>query len=189
MNNPLFSVLICSLERRKHYLDRLKAVLSPQKTKEVEFLVSIDNGENSVGTKRNQLLQQAKGDYIAYVDDDDLVMPNYVELIVQAIKSSHPDVIGIHLLHKEDGILRGLTYHSLKYQTWSNEKVGDMMHYYRNPNHINPVKRELALKVKFPDTNMCEDRVYSANLLPYLKSEVYIKDPIYEYLVRTHKEV
>lgn len=188
--NKKFSILIPSLNRRKKYLDRLMEILNPQLTDDVEVLINIDDGEKSIGTKRNELLDKATGDYIAFVDDDDVVEPYYVSEILKAIES-YPDVIGIHLLHVEDGVLRGLTYHSLKYTHWWHERNQEnppLMNYYRNPNHLNPVRREYALATRFPEINFAEDKDYSYRMLKYLNTEVYIEKPIYHYLVRSNKE-
>lgn len=189
-NGKKLSILIPSLNRRKHYLDRLMGILDPQTNHEVEILINVDDGEKSIGTKRNELLMQATGDYVAFVDDDDIVEPYYVEEILKAVETG-PDVVGIHLLHVEDGTLRGLTYHSLKYTHWWDEVNNEQPHlrnYYRNPNHLNPIKREYALQVGFPEINFGEDKDYSYNILKYLKTEMYIDKPVYHYLVRTQKE-
>lgn len=184
------SILILSLNRRKHYLNKLMNILSPQKRDDIEILTNIDNGEKSIGQKRNELLKQSSGDYICFIDDDDIVSSDYIEKILNALESK-PDCVGIHLLHKEDGILRGLTYHSLKYDTWwdeINNENSNLKNYYRNPNHLNPVRREYALQTGFPEINNGEDKWYSQNILKFLKTEEYIETPIYEYLVRTNKE-
>lgn len=184
------SILILTLNSRKYYLDRILNILNNQKTEEVEILINSDNGEKSIGQKRNELLDKSIGKYISFIDDDDIVENCYVQEILNAIKSN-PDCVGIHLLHKEDGILKGLTYHSLKYKNWfdeENKENSNLRNYYRNPNHLNPIKREYSLKVKFPNINNGEDRYYSMNILKYLETEVYIEKPIYQYLVRTNKE-
>ena len=189
-SNKKLSILIPSLNRRKHYLDRLMSILDPQKNELIEILVNIDDGEKSIGTKRNELLLNATGDYVAFVDDDDVVESYYVEKILDAIEND-PDVVGMHLLHIEDGELKGLTYHSLKYDHWWDEQNKDnpqLRNYYRNPNHLNPIKREYALAVGFPEINFAEDKYYSQNILKYLKKECYIEQPIYQYLVRSYKE-
>src|SRR4030066_2193597 len=105
---PKLSILICTLENRKHYFDRIITILRKQCEEgnfwnDVEILSEIDNYENTVGTKRNILLDRAKGDYIVYIDDDALVSTNYISLILNAIDKSQPDVIGIHLLMTQDG--------------------------------------------------------------------------------------
>ena len=183
------SILIPSLENRKIYLQRILGVLNPQIVNgEVEILTLIDNGERSIGDKRNQLISDAKGDYIAFVDDDDLVSSDYVHKVLGALSTS-PDCIGIHLLHFEDGNLLGFTYHSLEYKSWfdTTDLVIQFKRYYRNPNHINPIKRKIAIKHPFPSISMGEDRAYSMSVLKDLYTEVYIKEPIYYYLFRSKK--
>lgn len=182
------SILIPTTSNRSHYLSRLLKILEPQTTDDVEILILNDNHEYSIGDKRNHLVVSSSGEYIVFVDDDDIVSDNYIPLILDGIKSN-PDVVGIHLLHYEDGVHKGLTYHSLKYDKWWDEPgENGLRNYYRNPNHLNPVRREYALRVEFPSVNMGEDRDYSKRILPYLKTESYIKEPIYTYLFRTTKE-
>lgn len=182
------SLLVCSLAGRSHQLERLKEVLELQLTDGVELIIDVDNGEKSIGAKRNDLLDQAVGDYIAFIDDDDLVSSDYVEKILECLELD-PDVVGIHLLHFNDGQLGGFTYHSLEYKSWFHQpdRTTGFMRYYRNPNHLNPVKRELALQTKFPDKSFGEDSDYSKRLLPLLKSQEYIKEPVYIYLYQTKK--
>lgn len=182
------SILILSLHSRKEYLDRLLEILRQQTTEDVEVLTEIDDGKLSIGDKRNRLLDKATGEYICYLDDDDLISSDYVQKILKAIESK-PDCVGIHLLHFHDGSLVGFTYHSLRYSSWFEVKdtVVGFMRYYRNPNHLNPVKREIAIKCSFPNTSWGEDRDYSKNILQYLKTEEYICEPIYYYLFRSKK--
>ena len=187
MSEPILSLLICSVNSRKEFLDRLLEVLNKQ-IQGQEILVNLDNGEKSIGQKRNELLQQAKGKYIAFIDDDDLVSEDYISLILDAVKEGC-DVVGMHLIYTYDGHDPQKTYHSLKYTHWydvPDPETGRRI-YYRNPNHLNPVKREYALQAKFPEISNGEDRAYSKALLPFLKTEVYIDRPIYYYLFRSRK--
>ena len=185
------SILVCTLDSRKDFLDRLKTILDPQVSKNselVELLIEQDSGAASIGRKRNNLLKRAQGEYVAFVDDDDIVSSDYVERILGALEGE-PDCVGIHLLHFNDNTLAGFTYHSLDYRSWFQDKDTStgMMRYYRNPNHLNPIRREHALKVLFPEISMGEDREYSKNILQYLKTEKYIVEPIYYYLFRSKK--
>jgi hypothetical protein len=185
-----FSILICTLEKRKHFLERLLDILKQQKTDEVEILINCDNGEKSIGQKRNELLEQATGLYCAFIDDDDRVSDNYIPLILERINKSEPDVIGIHLIMTTDNVIEEKTFHSIKYDRWFDEPDPDkqwLKRYYRNPNHLNPVKLEYAMKVRFPTISMGEDRSYSERLKPYLHTEEYINDPIYFYDFRSIK--
>jgi len=183
------SLLILSLEQRKTFLARLLSILIPQLNDSVEIIIESDSGETSIGEKRNKAISKSTGDYICFIDDDDLVSGDYVEKILSSLSGS-PDCVGISLLHFNDNILAGLTYHSISYTNWfeSRENVIGLMRYYRNPNHLNPVKRNLAVLCPFPNKSMGEDKDYSMALLSLLKTEVYIKEPIYYYMFRSNKE-
>lgn len=184
----ILSILILSTKSREKYLNRLLSVLNPQLTELVEVITVIDEGESTIGKKRNDAVSRAQGEYICFVDDDDLVSNDYIIKILSALKNK-PDCVGIHLLHYNDGMLAGFTYHSLKYRDWfeSRESVISLMRYYRNPNHLNPVKRDIAQKCPFPETSWGEDREYSKNILQYLTTEEYVMEPIYYYLYRSQK--
>ena len=53
--------------------------------------------------------------------------------------------------------------------------------YFRTPNHISPVRRDIALKVKFPKIMIGEDYEYSMGILPHLKREFLIDKELYHY--------
>jgi len=174
MNNRL-SILICSLEDRKESLDKLLVVLMEQTTDEVEILVETDNGELTTGAKRNILLERAIGDYVVFVDDDDMVSDDYIPNILKAIESN-PDCCRV-----EGTVSRGNNKHKfincLDTNNW-----GYLFHsLVRTTNHINPVKRELALQVKFPDQDYREDQSYAMRLKPLLKTEANVEGIVYFY--------
>jgi len=171
------SILICSLYSRAEKLNRLLAKLNPQLNAEVEVLVKSDHGEMIIGQKRNKLLSEATGEYIAFIDDDDLVSDDYVAKILSAIQTS-PDCVGMQGVITFQGQCPRIFIHSTKYDSWFEQN--DV--YYRPPNHLNPVKRELALQVGFPELNHGEDRDYSMRLKSLLKSEKFITGVIYHYL-------
>lgn len=98
---PYFSVLPYTLE--------LARILEPQLTDEVEWII-VDNGchekeldglkakvvhlkEDSGGPSvpRNVGIDLSKGDYITFIDADDFVTDDYVEVILNKIKTSDFD--------------------------------------------------------------------------------------------------
>ena len=170
------SILIVTLDSRQEMFQTLKNNLHAQITPEVEVLISKDNGESSIGAKRNSLLKTANGEYISFIDDDDNVSITYVVKILDAIKNK-PDCVGIEGIITLNDIGPRKFIHSLKYKNWFEE--GEV--YYRFPNHLNPIKREIALKVGFPDISNQEDKAYSYNIQGLLKTETYIDEPIYFY--------
>lgn len=139
--------------------------------------VIIDNHEtNIVGVKRNNLLNQAIGDYVIFVDSDDKISPLYIEKILKATETN-PDCIGISGTITFNGGPHKQWHISKEYGSWYQK--GDV--YYRTPNHISPVRRELALQAGFPEISFGEDAEYSKNLLSLLKTEVVIPGNLYHY--------
>lgn len=183
VKNPTLSILICSLKTRKRFLDNLIKILKPQLQPNVEIIINTDNKELSIGTKRNQLLDAAtaiNSEFIAFIDDDDRVHPQYVKKILTAISSTPaPVCIGMEGEIRIDRSKPKIFIHSNRYDHWFEENNK----YFRCCNHLNPIKTELAMQVRFPEINMGEDHDYSNRLAALLKDKVekYIDGPIYYY--------
>ena len=59
--------------------------------------------------------------------------------------------------------------------------------YLRFPYHVTPVRTEIARKVGFMSINFREDTIYAEQLRPFLKSEVFIPEVMYEYWWRSDR--
>lgn len=173
------SILICTIPERESFLNRLLAILTEQNG-DYELLI---NGSNqSIGAKRNALLAEASGEYTAYIDDDDTVSPHYISLVMEGIDKG-VDCCSLTGIITDDGKNPRKFIHSIKYKSW----YEDNGVYFRNPNHLNCIKTELARKATFPEKNHGEDRSFSDQLfkLGVLQTEHEIKQVIYFYEHRT----
>lgn len=171
------SILICSLESRAEKLQRLLDVLNDQITNEVEILYYIDNGEVTIGEKRNELVALAKGDYIAFVDDDDMVSGDYVEKVLGAL-ASDPDCASLTgIIYFASGASR-IFDHSIKHGGWFTGPDGN---YYRTPNHLNAIKASLVRRFPFKPVNHGEDQHFSNLIKVVLATEARIDGEIYYY--------
>lgn len=175
------SILIATMPIRAAKLANLRAVLDRQLTPEVEVITDISMNYN-IGVKRNKLLSLAKGEYIVYVDDDDLVAPDYIEKILKATEGN-PDCIAMNGTIIFDGNHAKQWFISKAFGTWYQQDDK----YYRTPNHISPVKRELALQAGFPEISFGEDYEYSMRLLPLLKTEAKTEGILYFYRYESKK--
>lgn len=178
------SILICTTSTREKVIRGLLRNLNHQIKKyplEVELLINGHETDN-VGKKRNDLLLQANGTHCVFIDSDDMVSKDYVKLILNALRSD-PDCVGISGIITTNGKDLRQWHISKEYGTWY--KKG--RNYYRTPNHISPIRTELARKVMFPEISHGEDAVFSRNVHPLLKSEVIIKGNIYSYLYNSKK--
>lgn len=169
------SILIATMPIRAQKLANLRQVLDRELTPEVEVITDISMNYN-IGTKRNKLLALASGKYVVFIDDDDLISSDYIEKILEACESDC-DCIGISGVVTTNGKNEMQWYISKDYMGWFERKNV----YYRTPNHISPVKRELALAAGFPEIAFAEDFEYSMRLLPMLKTEIKIPGILYYY--------
>lgn len=183
------SLLICSTPERAPMLRRLVAWLRAQIrgfncAHAVEIVVDDSGTAVSIGEKRQRLLSRAVGEYVAFIDDDDWVAYDYVERVLRAVVGGGPDCASLVGLMTTDGENPERFEHALKYSKW--ETVNGV--HVRCPNHLNAVRRELALKVGFPSKNFGEDADYSMRLRELLKTEASTGDePLYFYWYRSKK--
>ena len=85
----LLSILTASIPERADKLEMLTEKIAEQiGDLPVEHLVFLDNRKRTIGAKRDALLRIARGTFIASVDDDDTVSPDYVASLVDAIKTA-----------------------------------------------------------------------------------------------------
>ena len=84
------SILIPSTHSRMEMTMALTDILLDQieqggYTDMVEIVTLWDKGEKSIGTKRNELIQMAKGKYVAFFDSDDTPSSNYITELMKGI--------------------------------------------------------------------------------------------------------
>lgn len=179
------SILICTLPNRIGYLSQLLQVLTPQyvSTNEVEVLTESDNGSITTGTKRNILLKRSTGKYVVFIDDDDMVAPTYVKDILMAAESN-PDAIVFNGIMTTNGRDERKWYISKDYGYEAKNGA-----YYRYPNHIVPIRREIAMAFPFMDIRIGEDYAWATAIhnAGLIKSEVKIEKELYHYQFRTNK--
>lgn len=193
----IWSILIPTLIERTAMFERLKSELLKQINEhglqnEIEICSISDSQYDkvnriSIGDKRNRLIDMARGKYVSFIDDDDMVAPYYIRAVHGALMQS-PSVVGITGVMTVNGKVKTARrfIHSMQYKSYF-ERSGV---FYRPPNHLNPMLRSIAQSVKFRDAYHGEDTDWAMELCkqkPY-KSEIFIENPIYYYLYQ-HKPI
>lgn len=189
------TVLIPTLVSRRDYLARLMERLEPQlrgwaviETFEEDDTVNPwPEDRLTIGEKRQALLERVDTQYCCSFDDDDLPTADYGTEICKAL-ASNPDVVGFRLNCYTDGVLTGLAIHSRKCETWTTEPGDDGLYrHLRTPNHLNPVRTEMAKAVGFKAMNTGEDADYSRRLFERFSAmrEHFVDRVLYEYFYRT----
>lgn len=150
--------------------------------------IVLDKSNKSIGEKRNSLLERSLGEYVCFIDSDDWVSDKYVKLIMKAIEEK-PDCVSLKGVFTTDGENPELFEHSLKYSSW--RTTNNPVKYERYPNHLNTIKREIAIQFKFPEKNFGEDHAWSTNVYKsgLLKTEAYVDEILYHYKFNSKKAV
>ena len=174
--SPKLSLLIAALPNRVPC--KVWEKVSKQAVgKPVEILYFADNKGMSVGRKRNILLSCAQGDYFAFIDDDDDVADDYVEMLLAAIEQ-HPGVDVICFRQKCTHIGRdriewcsySLQY---KYETFPSARLGEWT--WRGlPAHTMCWRTDLVQEVEFPEGNFGEDVGWVAKACERARTEAQL---------------
>lgn len=180
MSNILWTIGILHLPQRANLYNALitelnRQIKSVNAEDKIEILTETDRGENSVGKKRNTVIDKARGEYVCFIDDDDAVTDIYVSETLKALESK-PDVVElVGYLPKYD-----LPFiHNLNCGGHF-RKDGIQ---FRTPNHLNTIKTEIARKVRYPEISHGEDQDYSHRLWNsgLMKTEALIGKRMYIY--------
>jgi len=176
------SILVCSLlERNDYFLTRLLSNFSSQllNRKNVELIVLSDNAKRSIGKKRNNALSLAQGDYVCFVDDDDLVSEDYVDSILHEIIKWNPDVIVFDAQISFDGASNKLVKYGREFDHEEREDA-----YYRKPNHL-MVHRKSNITEFFKDVKTGEYDEWASRMLDRIVTQSRINKILYYYDYRT----
>ena len=183
----MLDICICSLENRAEKLKRLMSILRPQLSSyAAEIHVELDDGEMTIGQKRNRLMYNCGRKYISFIDDDDIVAGNYVQLIIEAIQKGQErlgtllDCVGMCGYIVEKGQWTWQFRHSVTVNNWCKDKQNKI--YFRTPNHLNPIRLEIAQQCSFPNVSHGEDKAYSDQVKGLCRTEEFIETPIYFYM-------
>lgn len=172
----LWTIAILTVKVRKPFFRRLMDCLEPQiGDRDIEVLIA-DQEEWSVSRKRQWCLDNAKGVYFNFADDDDLVAKNYVDSIYPLLDGT--DYVGFKLQYYHNGTPWMPTHHSLKYETYSYDDKG----HYRGVSHLNPIRTEIARQGWF-EGGYGEDVRWADRVKP--QTEHFIDDIMYYYYFST----
>jgi hypothetical protein len=164
------SILIPTLPSRSYQFNTLVSSLEATKgDSQIEILGLLDNRVRSIGDKRNQLVNMARGAYFSFIDDDDTVSRNYVTRIVSAIRDNPgvdcitfnrarhcvvgPKVDPLITIYDSKVTIHGQPadgYYSDAYSAWLSI-----------PSHTCVWRKAAVDDLRFPDTSWQEDLIWA----------------------------
>lgn len=184
----LLSILILTTPDRKEHVDKLIHCLEKQRIMlhesvkyRVQILVNSDE-DVPIGVKRNDLLLNAPGKYVCFIDDDDRISDNYLALLFDGIFQD-VDCCNLKGIYYKDGVEEANFEHSLKYDHYFEEMVDGKRLLCRPPNHLNMIRAEIAKKFPFPCTSYGEDTDWAMEICKsgLIQTEHEIQSILYYY--------
>lgn len=174
---PMFTPLYNEVMRQITYMQTVHPSLG-----RIEVLVDDSprflDGGLSIGAKREALLKRASGKYLCYLDSDENIAPNYVEVLVR-LCSKDCDVCTFKNLTKTDTYWT-IVDMSLNYHV--DDQASPNFVTRRKPWHVCPVKSVYAKMVHFPDTNYGEDAAWMNKVLEFCTTEAKSEAVIHCYV-------
>lgn len=141
-------------------------------------------GGLSIGKKRESLVKRAKGKYLCFLDDDDMISGNYVETILR-LAQHDSDVITFR------SFCRLETYSmvvDMSLGCYTNDQATPDRIINRSPWHICPVKSIYAKLHQFSDTNYGEDWTWFEQVLKHCTTQSKTNAILHEYHHGKHSE-
>lgn len=167
------SVLIPSIPRRQDKLAGLLEALEKQAQADLEVLVLMDNCRRPLGTKRNELMQLARGKFVCHIDDDEMISDDFAAKLLPLLRSCHEetDLVAYDAKVTIDG---GTPFRVRTYMDYPVDPVqlredgtyGDIR---RPPWHWCAWRRELAVDFEFPTKYYGEDWAWLVQVTPNVR--------------------
>ena len=181
------SILIPTMKSRENLFRQVLTEVQRQIRETPEIRVEViwesDNGELTLGQKRNVLVDRCSGTYHCFIDDDDVIARDFIKTFVPMIKSDIDyDCASFVGAHYMKGKFNKLFHHSLEYSAW--DEYQDR--FIRTVSPMNMIKTSIARQVRYKDIRNTEDHEFSIRLMAsgLLKHEFKINPsyPIYHYI-------
>lgn len=150
-------------------------------------LIRVIHQENKgIGSARNTGIRAAKGDYLFFVDSDDTITPDSLEVLTAAVNETHADIYSFRMYQVDEAGNRTLLATSALYDGVFTAET--------HPEFLESLpaacariwRREFFIEsgIEYPSGVWYEDIRTSTKLFAKAQSIVTLKDPLYLYLAR-----
>lgn len=155
-------------------------------SKRDDRIIVINKKENEgVALARSTGLSQAVGNFVLYLDGDDQLVPEALEILSKKIQSNNPDIVIYPKIKECNGekYVKPYFYEETLFSDNKKELLDGFLRYGYFIIGFAAVRRELALKYDIADELRSiwigEDLLQSLPLLTYAQSILYITEGIY----------
>lgn len=155
--------------------------------------IRILHNEKNLGVSpsRNRIIEEAQGHYLYFLDSDDIIEPDTIELMVNTMQVNHCDIVYASY-ERVDNVKHTPTQQFI-YPTMIMQKTGDLALYaFQNYGTFQVSSCNCLIDlaflreshVKFIDTMFWEDMAFTYELVTKARKAVLLPDITYHYLCR-----
>ncbi|MBR6252736.1 MAG: glycosyltransferase [Clostridia bacterium] len=211
MDNPLISVLVPCYNTRKYLSSCLNSILNQTYTNFELIIISDGSTDGSneimkdyaskddrirlilrenkgIAITRNELLSEAKGKYLMFVDSDDTISKYMLEDMLKVMNEDDADIVmcPAKIVHEDTPV--DLSEHDLNLERKSANKVETLFNMIADGDFYNyPVAKLYSKKslenIEFPTNRVYEDSATVFRIYYNVDKSVILKFPYYYYLV------
>lgn len=180
MNTIKLTIAIPSIpSRNRQFLQPMYAKLMSQigENRDVEVVSIMDNKIMTIGRKRSLLFKIAQGKYTCIIDDDDDVVPDFVNTLRNLINDDmNVDVISYDqeaIIEGRPWLIKSSIKHNLNppFDQLKTDSNGNALPCHRPPWHWCAWRTEFAQSIDFGDCNWGEDAIFVSSAVKNAKTE------------------
>lgn len=137
----------------------------------------VDQPNGGISSARNKGIELARGRFVGFIDNDDFVEPNYIQLCMTRATATDSDIV-------QPGLIEELTNGAVLSKSNKNDAIIDNIDVSAKPNLSGYVwngviRKSLFEKVRFPDGFWYEDMIMVMLLFRLCKRIAVIHDHLY----------
>lgn len=149
-----------------------------------ERVIVLTRKNGGLSAARNTGLDAATGDYIMFVDSDDLIEPNMAEILLSALTEHNADIVNCQFdnyYSAEDIVSRGHKHPPFVLNT--KEAARLLLKDSQVTNHVwrNLYKRNIIDNIRFPEGKVYEDIFTTIKFFLKAEKVAFISDELYHY--------
>lgn len=153
-------------------------------------IIFIDKENGGLSDARNKGVEASSGEYITFVDSDDVIHPQLIEELLQNLLKYEGDISGCGFVRYDDKKPIEWENSNNVIKKWtSNEAMNELVGGFSNDLTVAWCKlypREILMKFPFPYGKIHEDEFVSYKIISSIKVYIYSSKKLYGYRQRSN---
>lgn len=156
-------------------------------------IIPLKNPDKGVSSARNFGIENAKGDYIGFVDSDDFIQPQMYEFLYRAVTENNCDFSVCRYKKISEVEFKKFKYKTEKFQPEKFISFNDADYTINNELVFSSACTKLISKnflgdIRFKNYRIGEDTVFNSEIYLKSKNNIFVDVELYYYYINTESE-